>query len=193
MTATRTKVLLGLLSLGVAVSQAQLASPFSNSVWPAVTFTASGQTSTVMQLNGLSSPTSTVGSSFASGTITVTGNSLTTVTFSVLGSSDNGVTFYPLPIYSVSSPASTPTTTVTATANGQYQFSLAGITHVEFVTSGTFTATTVSLVLSTSPNASLAKSTSSNGGVLNASAAAGGDIGAKVNTLFTRLSAAGQA
>jgi hypothetical protein len=82
---------------------------------------------------------------------------------------------------------------VTATANGQYQFSLAGITHLKFVTSGTFTATNVSMVLTTSPNASLTKSTSSTSGApLNASAAAGGDIGAKVNTLFTRLSAAGQ-
>lgn len=134
---------------------AQLQSPFSNSVWPAQTFTASNQTGSTIQMNNLT-VSSTVGSSFSSGTITVTGTSLTTVTFAVYGSSDNGVTFYPLPIYTVASPSTTPTTTVTATANGQYQVSLAGITHIKFVTSGTFTATNVSLVFTASPNAGIA-------------------------------------
>ena len=139
------------------VSNAQLASPFSNSVWPAQTFTATAQTGATIQLNGLV-VSSTVGSSFASGTLTVTGTSLTTVTFSVMGSSDNGATFYALPIYTQASPTTTPTATITATANGIYQVSLAGLTHVKFVTSGTFTATAVSIVLTASPNAGIAKS-----------------------------------
>lgn len=161
----RFKIILALvLCLSIGVAPAQLASPFSNSVWPAQTFTATGQTSTVLQLNGLTTSTSTVGSSFASGTLTLTGTSLTTVTFAVMGSSDNGSTFYALPIYTVSSPTASPTSTITATANGQYQFSLAGITHIKFVTSGTFTATNVSMVLTTSPNASIAKGGTSSGG-----------------------------
>lgn len=143
---------------------AQLASPFSNSVWPAQTFTASSQTGTVMQLNGLTSSTSTVGSSFASGTLTLTGTSLTTVTFAVMGSSDNGATYYALPIYTVASPSTSPTTTITATANGIYQISLAGITHLKIVTSGTFTATNVSFVLDASPNVSVAKGGTGGGG-----------------------------
>jgi hypothetical protein len=142
---------------------AQLQSPFSNSVWPAQVFTATGQTGNTIPLNNLM-VSSTVGSSFASGTITVTGSSLTTVTFSVMGSSDNGVTFYPLPIYTAATPTTTPSTTITVTANGLYQVSLAGITHVKFVTSGTFTATNVSLVLTASPNVSIARGNSGGGG-----------------------------
>ena len=158
------KVLALLLLLGVAGvsprSFGQLASPYSNSVWPAQTFTASSQTGATIQLNGLV-VSSTVGSSFASGTVTVTGTSLTTVTFAVMGSSDNGATFYALPIYTVASPSTTPTTTITATANGIYQVSLAGLTHIKFVTSGTFTATAVSIVLTASPNAGISKGASS--------------------------------
>lgn len=138
------------LSLFCAVAVAQLASPYSNSVYPAQTFTATGQTGTVIQLNGLSG-SSTLGSSFASGAITLTGISLTTATFSLLGSADNGVTFYALPISAVQMPGST-ATSVIATSNGFYQVSLTGITHVKFVTSGTFTATSVSLVLTATPN-----------------------------------------
>lgn len=170
----RSKIILALvLCLGIGVAPAQLASPFSQSVWPAQTFTSSNQTGTVIQLNGLS-VTSTVGSSFASGTLTVTGTSLTTVTFALQGSSDNGATFYALPIYTVASPTSTPTTTVTATGNGIYQVSLAGITHVRIVTSGTFTATNVSFVFTSSPNAGVAKNGSSSGG--NVSGQASGVI-----------------
>lgn len=157
----RAKVILALalfsaLGAGGRSGFAQLASPFSNSVWPAQTFTATGQTGTTVQLNALVVP-STVGSSFASGTVTLTGTSLTTVTFAVYGSSDNGATFYPLPISVVASPGSTPTTTVTATGNGLYQVPLAGMTHVKFVTSGTFTATAVSLVLTASPQVSVSR------------------------------------
>jgi hypothetical protein len=112
-----------------------------NAVFPPQIVTASGQTDTLP----------IYGSAFSVGSITVTGTSLTTVTFAVMGSSDNGVSFYPLPITTVGSPGSTPTTTVTATAAGLYQVNLAGITHIEFVTSGTFTATSVKFVLSASP------------------------------------------
>lgn len=148
-----------LLFSGIARAQS-LASPYSNTVFATQTFTATGQTGTPLQLNGLV-VTSTVGSAFASGTITLTGSSLTVATFSVQGSADNGKTYFPLAVVDVSNPG-TITTTVVATANGLYQVSLAGITHIRFVTSGTFTATNISLTLTASPNAQWA-SRSSNG------------------------------
>lgn len=163
----RSKVILALLLLSGVASRCQnLASPYSNSVFKAQSFTATGQTGAVIQLNGLT-PTvsgSTVGSSYSSLTVTVAGTSLTTVTFAIQGSADNGATFFSLPIYSVASPVSPPTLTVTATANGLYQVNSAGLTHVRVVTSGTFTATSVSLTFTGSPNALISKSGSSGGG-----------------------------
>jgi hypothetical protein len=140
-----------------------LASPYSNSVFKPSIFTSSSQTGTVIQLNALTTPSSTVGSSFASGTITLTGTSLTTVTFALQGSADNGTTYFPLPIFTVGSPSTPPSTPITATANGLYQVSLAGLTHVRFVTSGTFTATSISLTLTASPNALVSRSSSGGG------------------------------
>jgi hypothetical protein len=155
----RTKILLAAVlcfGLGAPAAHPQLASPYSNSVFPAKILTATGQTSAAIQLNGLVVP-STIGSSFASGTITLTGSSLTTVTFAVMGSSDNGATYYALPIYIAASPTTSPATTITATANGLYQVNLAGLTHIKFVTSGTFTATSVTMTLTASPNAMVSR------------------------------------
>lgn len=139
------------------------ASPYNLFLFKAQAFTATGQTGAAIQLNGLVIP-STIGSSYASGTITVTGVALTTVSFQVMGSSDNGATYYLLPVYSVVSPSASPVTTVTATAAGLYQFNLAGLTHVKLVTTGTFTATSVSFTLSASPNASISRN--GNGGAV---------------------------
>jgi hypothetical protein len=139
------------------------ASPYNLNVYKSQSFTATGQTGAIVQLNGLVIP-STVGSSYASGTITLTGTAITTVSFRVMGSSDNGATYYALPVYSVASPSTPPVTTVTATAAGQYQFNLAGMTHIKLVTTGTFTATSVSLTLTGSPNASISRNSSGSGG-----------------------------
>lgn len=151
------------LSLGAAFGQA---SPYNLFVFKAQSFTATGQTGAAIQLNGLVIPT-TVGSSYASGTITVTGVALTTVSFQVMGSSDNGATFYLLPVYAVASPNTPPVTTVTATGPGLYQVNLAGLTHIKLVTTGTFTATSVSLTLTGSPNASISRTAGSGGAVTN--------------------------
>jgi hypothetical protein len=161
----RAKLLLAmLLFLPVAGVPQNQASPYTNSVFASQTFTATGQTGATVQLNSLTVP-STVGSSFASGTITLTGTSLTTVTFSVMASADNGATFpTALPITTVAAPGSTPSTPITATTSGLYQISLAGITHIKFVTSGTFNATSVSLTLTASPNALISRNTGSGGG-----------------------------
>jgi len=147
----RLRVFLGLMLamiVGSASAHGQ-ASPYSNSVFKPQIFTASGVTGSVIQLNGLLTP-STVGSSFAVCTVTVTGTSLSTVSFSVLGSSDNGVTFAPMLVYGVTTPSVSSTTT-TATANGQYQTICTGMTHIKFMTVGTFTGTSVSLTLTGSP------------------------------------------
>lgn len=148
----RVIALLALLLFLPAV-RAQLASPWSNSVWPAQIFTGSGQTGAIQQLNGLTSPSSTIGSSFATGTITAVGTSLTTATFAVMGSSDNGQTYYALPIYAVTSfpIGPNPAAAVTVTANAIFRVHLNGITHIKLVTSGTFAGTNLSLVLTTSP------------------------------------------
>lgn len=134
----------------------------TNARFPAQTLTVSGQTSAALPLFTTPFP-----SSYSVGNVTLTGTSLTTVTFSVMGSSD-GVTFYALPITTVASPGSTPTLTVTATAAGIYQVNLAGITHVEFVTSGTFTATSVTLMLTASPNGGVSKTSDPAGAAANA-------------------------
>lgn len=121
------------------------------SVFPAQVFT--GDTSgMVMQLN---SPPSTGSASV--GAITLVGTSLTTVTFTVEASTDGGLNYFPAPVYTVASPSIAASTPITATASGQYYINLAGVTHLQIVTSGTFTATSVSFQLTTSPNAGLPK------------------------------------
>lgn len=153
-----------------------LPSPYSNVVFPAQIFTATGQTGAAIQLNGLTVQ-STVGSSFASGNITLTGASLTTATFALQGSADNGHTYFPLALAGISAPGNTQTT-VTATAPGLYQVSLAGLTHVRFATSATFTATNISLTLTASPNG--LPTTLGNGG---------GGGGGAVSSVFNRTGA----
>jgi hypothetical protein len=133
----------------------------NNTVFPATVMTATSQTSSVIHL---SSQTSGNPVSFSTGTITVTGSSLTTATFAVKGSSDGGVTFYSINISALNSPATTATTETVTTA-GVYQVNLTGLTDVEFVTSGTFTATNISLILTASPNGVIARAVGGAGGV----------------------------
>jgi len=162
---TRIYAMLAALFCCVPMALSQ-ASPFSQNIFAPQVFTASGATGTPIRLNGLTSTTSTVGSSYNVGSITVAGTSLTTATFSVMGSSDNGATFYALPIYTVATPTATPVTALTVTANGLYQVNLVGLTHVEFVTSGTFNATNITLTFTASPNGSLSKNGAGTGGII---------------------------
>jgi hypothetical protein len=144
------KVLIALLALALS---APLCGAQSISIFPAQIFTGTGQTGTPIQLSSSSQFLPSI--PYSVGSITLRGTSLTTVTFSVMGSSDNGATFYKIPITTVASPGATPTTTVTATSNGLYQVNLAGVTNVKLVTSGTFTATSVSLTFAASPTGNL--------------------------------------
>lgn len=150
------KALLALLfSTAICFGQ----SPYNQSIYPAQSFTATAQTGAVIALNGA---TGSSGSSFGAGTITVAATSLTTATFAVQGSSDGGLTYFALPITPVAVGASQGAT-VTATAAGLYQVSLVGITHVKFVTSGTFTASGLTLTLTATPQVTVSRSGSGGG------------------------------
>lgn len=151
-----------LLFVGAAMCRGQ-SSPYSNVIFPAVTVTGTGTTAPIRLNSMCCSGTTTTGSGFSTGDITLSGTSLTTVTFGVLVSKDNGVTYFPTLIWSTLTPG-TAATTVTAAAGGQYEFSLANVTHVEFVVSGTFTATSVQFLLSASPNAQVGTGGSAGGG-----------------------------
>lgn len=97
-----------------------------------------------------------LGASNASCFVEVIGTSLTTATFGVTASYDPSGALY-VPVASLASVATpgTTATTATATANGVYQFKCGGMFSVKFVTSGTFTATSISLQLVASPNAQI--------------------------------------
>lgn len=156
----RMKGPLSLFILLTALAAHAQPSPYSNALFNAVTMTGTGQTSAPIKMAQYSAS----GGGFNVGTVTLKAATLTTVTFGVLGSADNGVTYFPLNIWNVLTP-DTAATTATATATGLYQFSLAGITHVEFVTSGTFTATGVAFALTATPAPSVSKRVVGGGGV----------------------------
>lgn len=175
-----------LLFCGLAPAFPQ-ASPYSNSVFTPQIFTSTGQTGATIQLNGLITP-STVGSSFSSLVLTVTGTSLTTATFQVLGSSNNGGTFAPLLVSSVANPGS-PNTTTTVTGPGLYQVNAVGLTHVKIVTSGTFTATNLTITITASPNAQITKNSGGGGGAVASVFGRTGTVGAQSGDYsFSQLS-----
>ena len=125
-------------------------SPFSTTMFSVPPFTASGQTSAATPLGEPPNGTGP-GGSWSVGAITLTGVALSTATFGMLGSADGGVTYEPIAMESLAA-LGTFATTFTATAAAGYRANLAGLTHVKFVTSGTFTATSVSVVLTAAPN-----------------------------------------
>lgn len=144
----RSPICILLMSSTLAMAQ----SPYTNTIFkPATVMTASAQTSAAIQLGQ-----NNKSGSYSAGTVTLTGTALTTATFGVLGSADGGVSYFAIPMNTYADPA-TLETTFTATTNGIYQVSLAGLTHIKFVTSGTFTGTSIALLLTASPNAVLGR------------------------------------
>lgn len=115
-----------------------------NYPYPVMTFTATSQT--------LKQPLS--GQSYA--TISITGATFTTATFTIKGSNDKGVNFYPLAVapYPVSGGSFTPTVSaITVTSPpALYVVNVAGFTNIEIVTSGTFTATSMSAQITGTSN-----------------------------------------
>lgn len=140
------------------------ASPYNIQLFKAQTFTASGQTGAVLPLNGATTG-STVASSYSLANITVTGTSLTTATFAVQGSADNGVTYYPVLISALATPGTT-ATTITVTGPGIFQFNPGGLTHVRVVTSGTFTATSLSIQIGLAPNSLIGRNGTGGGSMI---------------------------
>jgi hypothetical protein len=141
-----------LMMLGCAAIHAQ-SSPYSNLKLTPTAMTATAQTSAAIGLDLYHTGT---GNSFATGTLTVTGTALTTATFGVLGSSDGGNNYFPVNLYPVLTPtAGASTQTVTAAA--MFYVNLAGLTHIKYVTSGTFTATSITILVTASPNAIIAR------------------------------------
>lgn len=114
-----------------------------NFSYPAQTFTATAQTGTAIGITGLST-----------GTILVKGTALTTATFAIQGSNDGGTTWFGLNTAALLVPG-TVAATQTATASALYIVNLAGFTNIRFVTSGTFTATSITIKLTGSSNKGL--------------------------------------
>jgi hypothetical protein len=132
-----------------------------NSTYLSSPLTATSQTSAPINLSNRS---------WSAGTIQLTGVSLTTATFGVLGSSDpacGSTTFQPIAINLFSTPG-TVATTMTATATALYQVNLAGLYCIEYQTSGTFTATSITLLLTASPNAIVGRSGGGSGSAVTA-------------------------
>ena len=139
-------ILAGALALGAGFAIGQ--SPYTATIFtPGIVMTASAQTSAAVPLG--TSPNNR-SNGYAVGTVTLTGSSLTTATFGLLGSADGGKNYFPLAISAVATPG-TSATTMTATANGLYRVNLSGLTHIKYVTSGTFTATSITLLLTATP------------------------------------------
>ena len=150
--------LLVLCASGLGLAQ----SPYSVTIFNPTVMTATSQTSAAIVLGRKQGSIWTAGS-YAGANVMLTGASLTTATFAVQGSSDGGVNYFPIPINAILTPTTT-AATITATAAGIYQVSLAGLTHIRFVTSGTFTATNIVLTLTASPNANVSRSAGGGGG-----------------------------
>ncbi len=131
-------------------------SPWTNTTFPTAVMTGTGQLSTPIKLGANRD-------SYSAGTITLIANSLTTATFQVLGSADNGATYNALAVQNCAVPG-TFATSQTATTTGCYQVNLAGLYYVEFATTGTFTGTSISLVLTASPNSQISRASGGGGG-----------------------------
>lgn len=133
----------------LAATAAAQTGPYSVKQFAPITMTATGQTSAAINF-------APQGGSFASGTLTITGVGLTTATVGVLASTDGGVTYVPWNIAPVTA-LTTLGTTATVTASSVFAINLATVTNLKLVTSGTFTATSITIKLAASPNALLAR------------------------------------
>jgi lysophospholipase L1-like esterase len=154
--------------VGLAFAQ----NPYNNVTFPAVALAASSTTAATT----LRPPLTGGGSvgSYSAGTICVNATTLTTVTLGVLVNKGSG---YVLTALEAQGAPGTFSTTVTATASGScYELNLQGVQAVQYVTSGTFTGTGVTVVLTASPNGQMSR-----GG--------GGGSGAGVSSFNSRTGA----
>jgi len=117
---------------------------FPNIRYAPMVFTATGQTKT-QNIGGVSAAS-----------ISVTGSAFTTATWTLVGSNDGGMNWFPLNVAPLAVPLA-PVTTATTTASvpALYVANLAGLTNIEIVTSGTFTASAASFQITSTSNTGL--------------------------------------
>ena len=138
----------------VATAQNQMA-------WVTNALTATGQTTTPICFT----KAGVLGYlSFASMNFTVSGVSLTTVTIAAQVSSDGGVTYKPVLVNEISSTTTALTNTVTATDT--FQANIPNANCIRFATSGTFTATSVTISISANQQVLTSKAAGSGGGAV---------------------------
>lgn len=145
-------VIVAIVSLTAPPAAAQAfpgsqASLLPNYAYTPAVFTAASQTGATIFTGGLKS-----------GLVTAYGTALTTATWKIQGSNDGGGHWFDLPtaVYPTTTlPITTTVLSETTTATSLYVVNLAGFTNLRFVTtSGTFTATNLTLVLTASSNGS---------------------------------------
>jgi hypothetical protein len=117
--------------LGANFYPGTLTSLLPNYAYAPMVFTATAQTKT-QSLSGQQCLT-----------LTMTSSSLTTVTFQVKVSNDGGATYVPARTTPLAASLTASISAVTATTNNPYLVQVASFTNYEIVTSGTFTATSV--------------------------------------------------
>lgn len=134
------------LSIMVLCTAIAAQSPTSNVLLTTAVLTGTGQTGPPIRFS----------SATAGGIITVTGSGLSAATFGIMGSADGGITYVPVAFAAIAVPG-TPLIFATVSGPALFVVNLAGLTHIQFVTSGTFTATNLSLSLTVSPNATASR------------------------------------
>lgn len=122
-----------------------LTSQFPNYVYTPMVFTATSQTAT-QTLGGIS---------FC--TFSLTATALTTVTWIVKGSTDGGTNYYAIAVAPYVAGTLVPSTSAITSTSAPVLFvaNLSGFTNFEIVTSGTFTATSVTITPTCSSNEGL--------------------------------------
>jgi hypothetical protein len=135
-------------------------SPWTTTTFVAVPLTATGQTSAAVVLQR----SAATRDSYSAGKLTVTGVGLTTATFSVLGSADNGATYNVLATEPCSTPGTFATSQTVTASPSCYEVNTSSLFAVKFATSGTFTATSISIVLTVNPNAQITRNGGGGGG-----------------------------
>jgi lysophospholipase L1-like esterase len=136
-------------------------SPWSTTTFtPAPTLTGTGQTSAPVILQR----STATRDSYSAGKIIVTGVGLTTATFSILGSTNSGASYNVLATEPCSSPGTFATSQTVTASPSCYEVNLSSLYSVEFTTSGTFTGTSITLLLTANPNAQITRNGNGGGG-----------------------------
>lgn len=141
--------------------EGQVLSPYTNNNLGSITMT-SATTSAALSFGARSN-------SYGACAVEVTGVALSTATIGVLGSvvaSPASSDYFALGSLATAAAPTTAATTQTVTAATLLYFNCAGLSSVKFITSGTFTATSIKLQLIGSPNAQVSRAGGGSGGAV---------------------------